>query len=87
MPYISLLILLLMIVVNLIFRFASLFRLTIPVLYAIVVPVFFPDWLHENETLVTVIWFALIGLVILSWIVTIRKRIRLKHAQMYSVQG
>ena len=87
MPYISLLILLLMIVVNLIFRFASLFRLTIPVLYAIVVPVFFPDWLHKNETLVTVIWFALMGLVILSWIVTIRKRIRLKCAQTDSVQG
>lgn len=87
MPYISLLILLLMIVVNLIFRFASLFRLTIPVLYAIVVPVFFPDWLHKNETLVTVIWFALMGLVILSWIVTIRKRIRLKRAQTDSVQG
>ena len=87
MPYISLLILLLMIVVNLIFRYASLFRLTIPVLYAIVVPVFFPDWLHKNETLVTVIWFALIGLVILSWVVTIRKRIRLKRAQTDNVQG
>ncbi len=87
MPYISLLILLLMIVVNLIFRFASLFRLTIPVLYAIVVPVFFPDWLHQNEMLVTVIWFALIGLVILSWVVTIRKRIRFKRAQTDSVQG
>ncbi len=87
MPYISLLILLLMIVVNLIFRFASLFRLTIPVLYAIVVPVFFPDWLHKNETLVTVIWFALIGLVIISWIVTIRKRIRFKRAQTDSLQG
>jgi len=87
MPYISLLILLLMIILNLIFRFASLFRLTIPVLYAIVVPVFFPDWLHQNEMLVTVIWFALIGLVILSWVVTIRKRIRLKRAQADSLQG
>ena len=29
--------------------------------------------LHENETLVSVIWIALISLVILSWIVTIRK--------------
>ena len=87
MPYISLLILLLMIFVNLIFRFASLFRLTLPVLYAIVVPVFFSDWLHQNETLVTVIWFALIGLVILSWIVTIRKKIRLRHAQTDNTQS
>ncbi len=87
MPYISLLILLLMIVVNLIFRFASLFRLTIPVLYAIAVPILLPDWLHQNETLVTVIWFALIGLVILSWVITIRKRIRLRHAQTDNVQS
>lgn len=86
MPYIPIFLLLLMIVVNLIFRFASLFRLTIPVLYAIIVPVFFPDWLHENETLVTVIWFALIGLVILSWIVTIRKRIQRKRNQAYNAQ-
>jgi RsiW-degrading membrane proteinase PrsW (M82 family) len=81
MFYIPLFMLLLMVILNVVFRFASLFRLTIPVLYAVIVPVFFPDWLHENETLATVIWFVLIGLVILSWVVTIRKRIRLRHSQ------
>lgn len=81
MLYIPLFMLLLMVLLNVIFRIASLFRLTIPVLYAIIDPVLFPDWLHENETLVTVIWFALIGLAILSWVVTIRKKIRSRHNQ------
>ena len=79
MPYVPIFILLLMIVINVIFRFASLFRLAVPVLYAIIVPVFFPDWLHANETIVNVIWFVLVGLVILSWFVTIRKRIMHKR--------
>jgi RsiW-degrading membrane proteinase PrsW (M82 family) len=87
MFYIPLFMLLLMVLLNVVFRFASLFRLTIPVLYAVIVPVFFPDWLHQNETLVMVIWFALIGLVIISWVVTIRKRIRLRHAQTDSVES
>ena len=81
MFYIPLFVLLLMVLFNVIFRIASLFRLTIPVVYTIIVPILFPDWLHENKTLVTVIWFTLIGLVILSWIVTIRKKMRNKHDQ------
>lgn len=81
MLYIPLFILLLMVLLNVIFRIASFTRLTIPVLYAVIIPVFFPDWLHENETLVTVIWFALIGLVILSWIVTVRRKIRSRNNQ------
>ena len=86
MLYIPLFILLLMVLLNVILRIASFTRLIIPVLYAIIVPVFFPDWLHENKTLVTVIWFALIGLVILSWIVTVRRKIRSRHNQP-DVQG
>jgi RsiW-degrading membrane proteinase PrsW (M82 family) len=81
MAYIPLFILLLMTVVNVIFRFASLFRLTVPMLYAIAMPVFFPDWLHAHETLATVIGCALIGLVIASWVVTIRKRLRRRTTQ------
>lgn len=81
MFYIPLFMLLLMVLLNVIFRIASLFRLTVPVLYAIIVPVFFPDWLHENESLVTVIWFVLIGFVILSWVMSICKKIRNRHNQ------
>lgn len=87
MLYIPLFVLLLMVLLNVIFRFASLLRLTVPILYAVIVPVFFPDWLHENETMVTMIWFALIGLVILSWVLTIRKKIRNRHNQPDGMQS
>ncbi len=81
MPYIPIVILIVMVVLNIIFRIASIFRLTIPLLYALVVPILFPQWVRENETLVTVIWFAIVSLVILSWGITIRNRIRQRHRQ------
>ena len=87
MLYTPLFVLLLMVLLNVIFRIASLLRLAVPILYAVIVPVFFPDWLHENETLVTMIFFVLVGLVALSWVVTIRKKIRSRRNQPDSMQG
>ena len=84
MPYIPIIVLIVMIILNLVFKIASIFRLTIPLLYALVVPILFPQWVRENGTLVTVIWFAIIGLVILSWVVTIRNRIRQRQQQSYA---
>lgn len=81
MLYASMFIFLLMILMNYIFKIASFFRLGIPLLYAVLVPIFFPDWLHENENLATGIFIGLIGLVILSWIFTIYKRILSKRQQ------
>lgn len=81
MIYASIIIFLLMFVLNVIFRIASFFRLGIPLLYVLVVPIFFPDWLHTNETLAAGIFYAMTGLVIISWIVSIRKRILLKRQQ------
>jgi len=82
MLYIPMFVLLLMVLLNLLFKFASILRLSVPLLYAFIVPVFLPRWIEENETLVTVIWFILIGLVITSWIITIRKKIRHRHTQI-----
>ncbi|EQB19893.1 hypothetical protein UNSWDHB_2829 [Dehalobacter sp. UNSWDHB] len=76
MLYVSICIFLLMFVLNFLFKIASFFRLGIPLLYAFVVPLFFADWLHNNEALAMGIWYVLIGLVLLSWIVSIRKKIR-----------
>lgn len=76
MLYTSICIFLLMLVLNTIFKIASIFRLSIPLLYAFVIPIFFPSWLHKNEALVIGIWYVLIGLVVLSWVVTIRKKLR-----------
>lgn len=87
MLYITLFVLLLMVLLNVIFRFASLFRLTVPVLYAVIVPVFFSGWLHKSETFATLIWIMLIALVILSWVITVRKRIRHKHNQASNIES
>ncbi|MEA4848838.1 MAG: hypothetical protein VB106_16525 [Clostridiaceae bacterium] len=81
MMYVSVVIFLIMVLVNLLFKIASFLRLGIPLLYALAVPLFFPDWVQENETLATFIFVGLIALVILSWIVTIRKRILRKRQQ------
>lgn len=81
MMYASIVVFLIMVLVNLLFKIASFFRLSILLLYALAVPILFPDWVQEQETLATLIFFGLIALVVLSWIITIRKRILLKKQQ------
>ena len=81
MMYASVVILLIMVLANLLFKIASFFRLGIPLLYALAVPILFSDWVQENETLATLIFIGLITLVILSWVLTIRKRILRKRQQ------
>jgi pilus assembly protein TadC len=70
-----------MVLANLLFKIASFFRLGIPLLYALAVPILFPDWVQENETLATLIFFGLIALVVFSWMFTIRKRILRKRRE------
>jgi len=81
MMYVSILLFLLMFFFNAIFKIASFFRLGIPLLYALFVGILFPDFVHEHETMTTIIFFVLLGLVLFSWIVTIRKKIRRKREQ------
>ena len=83
MLYASIFIFLLMFLLNSLFKIASFFRLGIPLLYALIVPVFFADWLHKNEALAMGIWYVL-GLVMLSWIIRIRRKIRRRRAQKES---
>lgn len=59
-------------------------RLTIPVLYALVMAFAFGDFTKQHETLVLVIFFVLVGLVALSWVFTFFCKVReiiyqLKH--------
>ena len=75
MMYASIVVFFMMVLVNLLFKIASFFRLSVPLLYALAVPILFPDWVQEQETLATLIFFGLIALVVLSWVITIRKRI------------
>lgn len=60
----------------LLLRAISLLRLTIPLGYAIVVSLCFGEWYRAHEALGDGIFFALLGLVALSWIVSIVRKIR-----------
>ena len=79
MMYASIFIFLLMLLLNILFRFASIFRLGVPLLYALFVAVLFPDFVHNHETATTLIFLALLALVAWSWVITIRKRRRMKR--------
>ena len=60
----------------LILRAIALLRLTVPLGYAVVVSLCFGEWYHAHEALGDGIFFALLGLVALSWIVSIMRKIR-----------
>lgn len=60
----------------LLLRAISLLRLTIPLGYAILVSLCFGEWYRAHEALGDGIFFALLGLVALSWIVSIVRKIR-----------
>lgn len=60
----------------LLLRLVSLLRLTIPLGYAIVVSLCFGEWYHAHEALGDGIFFALLGLVMLSWMISIVRKIR-----------
>ena len=57
-------------------RLVSLLRLTIPLGYAVVMSQCFGEWYHAHEALGDGIFFALLGMVALSWIVSIMRKIR-----------
>lgn len=60
----------------LMFKIASTLRLTIPLLYALIVPTVFSSWYHANQLLADGIWYGLLAMVALSWLVTIIRRLR-----------
>ena len=58
----------------LLLRLVSLLRLTIPLGYAIVVSLCFGEWYHAHEGLGDGIFFVLLGLVVLSWVISITRK-------------
>lgn len=50
-------------------------RLTIPLLYALLLPILRPEWYQAHEALGNGIFFGLLGLVALSWAVTLVRRV------------
>lgn len=51
-------------------------RFIIPMAYAAIVVFRFPEWNEAHKTLADVIFFVLVGLVIVSWIVTFVRAVR-----------
>ena len=65
-----------LIVLFLLIRYAGVLRLTIPLLYAFLVPTIFHEWYYAHQTLADGIWYGMLALVVLSWIVTTIRRVR-----------
>ena len=51
-------------------------RLTIPLLYVLLVPTLFHEWYYAHQTMAEGIWYAMLMMVVLSWVVTIVKRVK-----------
>ncbi len=81
MQYAIIFIILLMLVLNVVFKIASVFRLSIPLIYVFALPIFFPNWLGENEPLALGILIAMLVLVVISWVMTIRNKIENRRRQ------
>ena len=66
----------LVLVLSLLLRLASAFRLTIPILYAIIAPTLFHNWFTANTSLATTVGWILLGFSMLTWVISCIKRIR-----------
>lgn len=51
-------------------------RLTIPLLYALLLPILCPEWYQAHEALGNGIFFGLLGLVVLSWVFSLVRKVR-----------
>lgn len=70
-------------VLSLLFKVSGKLRLTIPLIYFLVAAVstLFTDWASKHEQLVFVGLYVLLGLVALSWIVSLVKVIQKKRSE------
>ncbi len=64
------------ILLSVIFRVAAAFRLTIPLLYALLAPTLFSKWFYANYELANIIGYALLALAGLSWVISLIRKIR-----------
>ena len=51
---------------SILFRLAAVFRLSIPLLYALVVPTLFSGWYYSHYTLANAIWYVMLAVTLLS---------------------
>ena len=60
---------------SILFRLAAACRLTVPLIYALVVPTVFRGWYLTHTALADGIWSGLLALAALSWVVSLLRRI------------
>lgn len=65
-----------LLILSFVFKVAGKLRLTIPILCFLLFSTVLNKWASENETLAFIILFSLLGLTVLSWIVSLIKAIR-----------
>ena len=61
---------------SVLFHAASLLHLGLPLLYALIVPTLFSGWYYSHYALANGIWYALIVLGLISWILSLVRKIR-----------
>lgn len=64
-----------MALLSILLRLAAVCRLTIPLLYALIVPTVFRGWYLTHIALAEGIWYGLLALVVLSWAVSLIRRV------------
>jgi len=72
-----------LLILSFIFKVAGKLRLTIPVLCFLLFSTVLNKWAVEHEILAYIILFSLLGLAVLSWIVSLLKAIRRKRDEQY----
>ena len=70
-------------ILSFIFKVAGKFRLTVPLLCLLLFSTLLNKWARENETLAYIILFSLLGLTVLSWIVSLITAIRRRRDEKY----
>ena len=72
-----------LLILSLIFKVAGKIRLTIPILCFLLFSTVLNKWAGEHETLAFIILFSLLGLTVLSWIMSLINAIRRKRDEKY----
>ncbi len=72
-----------LLILSFIFKVAGKIRLTIPIICFLLFSTVLNKWAGEHETLAFIILFSLLGLTVLSWIVSLIKAIRRKRDEKY----
>ena len=61
---------------SVLFHAASLLHLSLPLLYALLVPTLFSRWYYSHYALANGIWYALIVLGLIAWAVSLVRKVR-----------